>query len=99
MLEALCDDLNTPKFLGLVFEHLATYKTDPILADFVRMLLTSVLGLTLQPLPEQTVEVTPEIQKLLYEREEARLAKNWKQADAIRDQLTKMGYTPQDKKV
>jgi cysteinyl-tRNA synthetase len=99
MLEALCDDLNTPKFLGLVFEHLSEYKTDPILADFVRMLLTSVLGLTLQPLPEQVVEVTPEIQKLLYEREEARLAKNWKHADAIRDQLTKLGYTPQDKKV
>ena len=35
--------------------------------------------------------MTPEIQKLIEKREQARKDKNWALADEIRDKLTKLG--------
>jgi len=60
--------------------------------------LQSILGLTLKPLPEKAVEITPEIEQLLKEREAARAQKDWAKADAIRDQLKALGYAAHDKK-
>lgn len=42
-----------------------------------------------EPLP-------PEIDKLLHEREQARLLKNWKESDRLRTQLFELGYTIED---
>ena len=50
------------------------------------------------PLPEKSVEVTPEIEQLLQAREEARTAKDWKKSDEIRDQLRELGVEVRDKK-
>ncbi len=99
MLDALTDDLNTPKFLGHVFEHLAAYKQEPIFAAFVKTLLRNILGLSLQPLKEEAVAITPQIQALLEEREAARKAKDWARADQIRDELLALGHRIQDKKI
>lgn len=96
MLEALCDDLNTPKFLGLVFENLK--QCDNQTAVLVKILLQSILGLTLKPLEEKMVIITPEIQELIDARQAARAAKDWARADALRDQLTELGVEVQDKK-
>jgi len=98
LLAALCDDLNTPKFLGIIFENLSAYKADPVAAQVAKKLLVDVLGLTLQPLKEQEVALTPEIERLLQEREQARTEKNWAHADKIRDELLTKGYKVQDKK-
>lgn len=98
MLDALCDDLNTPQFLGLVFEHLVTIKQDISLAATIKNLFTQVLGLTLAPIQEKSVTITPEIEDLINHREQARKEKNWAIADKIRDQLSALGYTVQDKK-
>lgn len=97
MLEALCDDLNTPKFLGLVFENLK--QCDNQTAVLVKILLQSVLGLTLKPLEEETVIITPEIQELIDARQAARAAKDWARADTLRDQLTELGVEINDKKL
>lgn len=97
MLEALCDDLNTPKFLGLVFENLK--QCDNQTAVLVKILLQSVLGLTLKPLDEEMVIITPEIQELIDARQAARAAKDWARADALRDQLTELGVEINDKKL
>ena len=98
MLDALRNDLNTPKFFGLVFEHISRAKTEPAFGQAVKELLQQVLGLSLQPLPEAVLEITPEIQSLLDQREEARLAKNWALADKFRDELLAKGYKIQDRK-
>jgi cysteinyl-tRNA synthetase len=98
LIDALCDDLNTPKFFGLVFERLAACKTDSSLACAFKKILVAVMGLSLQPLPEHEVVVTPEIQKLIDEREQARADKNWALADKLRDELLARGYKIQDKK-
>lgn len=99
MLEFLCDDLNTSGMLGVLFENMAVLQEDEAERCVVRAFVQQVLGLTLQPLPEETVQITPEIQQLLDAREQARKDKNWAKADEIRDQLTALGVQLQDKKI
>jgi len=99
LLDALCDDLNTPKCLGIIFEHLTIIKQHPILLRFIQALMNNVLGLTLEPLAEKTVLMTPEIANLITQREQARKEKNWAQADQLRNQLKELGYDVQDKKL
>ncbi len=98
-IEALCDDLNTPKLLGIIFEHMQQIRQDEMLSSFVRTLLHDVLGLSLKPLAEAVVVITPEIQALIEEREKARAARDWKQADRLRDLLQAKGVDLRDKQV
>ncbi len=99
MLEFLTDDFNTSGMWGVVFESLPLLQTNKDEARAVKTLLINVLGLTLKPLAEAEVTITPEMQQLLDDREQARKAKDWKQADAIRDQLAALGYSVKDKKL
>ena len=57
-----------------------------------------MFGLTFVPLPEKEVEITPEIEELIKQREQARAAKDWKKADELRATLRNLGYEVQDKK-
>ena len=99
MLEFLCDDLNTPGMLGVVFEHIKQIQENPELCAQVKYIFTTILGLELVPLAEKLVEMTPQIKQLLQEREAARAAKNWAQADLLREKLKQLGYDVQDKKI
>ena len=99
MLDFLRDDLNTSGMFGVVFENLPFLEDNHKELCAVKYLLTHVLGLSLKPLPEKVVEITPEIEALLAERDTARAEKNWARADAIRDQLKALGYDAQDKKI
>ena len=99
MLEFLCDDLNVSGMLGVVFENLTEFKNNKDELCLTKTLLQDVLGLTLEPIAQEKVEITPEIQKLIDERVQARKEKDWARADAIRDQLTQMGIDLQDKKI
>lgn len=98
MLNFLTDDINTVGMLGVLFENIDILRTNADERACVKAFLQQILGLTLQPLPEKTVEITPEIQALLDEREQARLTKNWVRADELRAQLTEMGVDLKDKK-
>jgi cysteinyl-tRNA synthetase len=98
MVAFLCDDLNTPGMFGVLFEHLTELQQDPAQLTLVKSFIVQVLGLNLIPLPEKVIERTPEIEQLLKEREEARVAKDWKRADEIRDRLQAIGFVVQDKK-
>lgn len=99
MINFICDDLNTPGMFGVIFEHLPEISASNTLGQAVYQLLTGILGLSLQPLPEKQVEITPEIQKLIDERDAARKEKNWKRSDELRDQLKALGFEAQDKKL
>jgi cysteinyl-tRNA synthetase len=92
----LYDDMNTQGMFGVLFEHLPTLEPSELL--LTKYVLKNILGLTLQPVAEKEVTITPEIQKLLQERDQARLEKNWSHADALRLQLLQLGYQVQDKK-
>lgn len=99
LMNAISDDLNTPKFLGILFENLSKIVVDKNLSSQVRKLLIDVLGLTLENQKEESLEITPLIATLIKAREEARQSKDWKKADEIRDQLIKLGYNVIDKKI
>ncbi len=99
MLDFLRDDLNTSGMWGVLFDSLPLLQKDAHEAAAVKEFLHNTLGLALLPLPEKEVAITPEIEKLLAEREQARVAKDWARADALRDQLAALGYAPKDKKI
>lgn len=99
MLTFLKDDLNTPGMLGVLFENLDRLQKNHEELCEVKQFLQEVLGLSLLPLPEKKIEITPEIQEMLDAREKARHEKNWKLADELRDKLVALGVDLADKKI
>ena len=99
MIAFLLDDLNTPGMLGVLFESIDSLKNDIETLCEVKLLLRHIVGLSCKPLTESEVLITPEIERLLAERELARSAKDWARADALRAQLRELGFDVQDKKV
>lgn len=98
MLAFLCDDLNTPGMFGVLYSSLPALAADPEQASEVKQFLQQIIGLTLEPLAQEKVVITPEIEKLLAQREQARAEKNWALADALRDQLQQLGVQVHDQK-
>ncbi|MBA2307444.1 cysteine--tRNA ligase [Candidatus Dependentiae bacterium] len=97
LIAALCDDLNGAKFFGILFDHVTNQGLNE--ESLVKGILVHVLGLTMEPYAKSEVVITPQIERLLEEREEARKAKEWKRADEIRDELRLLGVELQDKKL
>lgn len=103
LLEALLLDLNTPKFFGILFQNLKNIEQSQDIMEAVKALIKNILGLTLEPLiifkTKRDIEITPEIQNLIDQREQARKLKDWAKADQVRQQLIDMGYEIHDKKI
>ena len=105
---AMDDDLNTAGALGALFDLVkegnivavtgASTKAVQAALDALNE-LTGVLGLLYRK--EETAQ--DDVEALVQQRQEARKAKNWKEADRLRDLITSMGYiledTPQGAKV
>ncbi len=98
MIDKLCDDLNGAALFGVLFEKWDELKNNEQERSAVKALFQDLMGLTLLPLPEQQVEITPEIQALLDAREKARQERDWKKSDELRDQLRQLGIEVQDRK-
>ncbi|MGH2840248.1 MAG: CysS/YqeB C-terminal domain-containing protein, partial [Solirubrobacteraceae bacterium] len=93
--EALRDDFNTAAALGALFEWIRErhQRTEPVgRADLVEML--SVLGL--ENLAETASEAGAEEQELLEQREIARAAGDYAEADRLRDELRGHGWEVRD---
>lgn len=99
MLQALQDDLNTSQALGILFEKLPALQKDDHAKALVKYFLVEVFGLTLKPLAEKKVIITPEIKQMIEQREQARKDKNFKLADELRDKLQEMGVELKDQKL
>jgi cysteinyl-tRNA synthetase len=99
--DALNDDLNTAGALGGLFTGLRDAaklegeEAAKALAAFNRVL--RALGLTL-PEEEPEAEIPAEIRALAEERWAVRSAKDWAKADAMRQQLTELGWVMKDGK-
>ena len=96
LVEALCDDLNVAKFMGLVFERVKSM--GPHEKSLVKGLFAEVLGLDLVPEKKPDVLITREIQDLIDQRERARTDRDWPQSDELRDALKELGFDVQDLK-
>ena len=95
-LAALNDDLNTAEGLGQLFKGLRTAATegDPGVNWLGFHAILAALGLLLPDLGDP--EAPPEMVALAEKRQEARAAKDWAGADAVRDELKKLGWTVKD---
>jgi cysteinyl-tRNA synthetase len=92
---ALAEDFNTPQALAALFDWIreANRRDEPVgRADLVEML--AVLGLE-SPL-DGGDEAGLEEHELLDRRQAARAAKDWAQADRLRDELAERGWTVRD---
>jgi cysteinyl-tRNA synthetase len=95
------DDLDTPGALAGIFDLVTAAHTsaDAGAEDRGRQLalsaavLAAALGLSLEG---AAAEVDPDTARLVAERDAARAAKDFGRADALRDELTAMGWTVED---
>jgi cysteinyl-tRNA synthetase len=97
--DALADDFNTPKALAEVFELVGEAnrgEVDGSAAAAVLAEMLELVGLSSLTQPDEGVQTDEDATKLMTEREEARAAKDFERADALRDQLAEMGWTVRD---
>jgi cysteinyl-tRNA synthetase len=100
--DALSNDLNTPQALSAIFKFIRD--VNPILenGEFnetqrnhtlkIMKKLDQVLGI----LDDVETRLNQKEEKLLQQREAARKAKNWQEADRLRDELARLGILVKD---
>ncbi len=92
--EYMEDDLDTPRALSLLWdvikdENMSDADKKVTILDFDK-----ILGLGFADLKEE--KIPEEIQKLIKEREQARLDKNFKKSDELRKKINSLGYDIKD---
>ncbi|PIZ96299.1 MAG: cysteine--tRNA ligase [Candidatus Magasanikbacteria bacterium CG_4_10_14_0_2_um_filter_33_14] len=91
-LEKINDDLDMPGALASIFDAL---KNDEI--DYETILqFDKILGLELDKIKKENIEIPDDVQKLLDERKKAREEKNWSESDRLRDEIKALGYNVED---
>lgn len=102
-IEAMDDDLNTADGLAAVFELVRDINvsvlqsgSEALITDAIKLFdeLTGVLGIVYPHEKEETLD--DDIEKLIEARQAARKAKNWAEADRIRDELKEKGIVLED---
>ena len=91
---AINDDLDMPKAVSILWELLKDSSLGSKQKLEAVKLFDSVLALSL--LESEKLSIPSIITKLLEERESARLAKNYKKSDEIRDLIASKGYSVED---
>jgi cysteinyl-tRNA synthetase len=93
--EALSDDLNTAKALAVLQQLLASKEDGGVkLATLYK--IDEVLGLDLKNLKNKALKIPKEAQSLLKQRQQARVEKNYKLSDELRDKLKDLGVEVED---
>lgn len=95
--EAINDDLNIPKALGIAWNAIRYGKKSKQIYDLLKK-MNMIFGFDLDKVNESSSEpeISPEIQALVDERQQARKDKNWKRSDEIRDELKAKGIVVED---
>jgi cysteinyl-tRNA synthetase len=93
--EAVADDLDMPRALTVLNETVSAPLPD---GDKYALLVSwdAVLGLGLERLVRERLEIPAEVQALVDERDEARRRKDFARSDEIRNQLVAMGWEVMD---
>jgi len=93
--EKVNDDFNTPQALAVLQEVL---KSDIANSDKLATVLDfdKVLGLKLDEVKSETIEIPEEVKKLAEDRKNAKQEKNFELADSIRSKIGEAGYDIED---
>ncbi len=94
--DAVADDLDLPHALVILNELVSDPEVGPREKHELIRSWDQVLGLDLDRLVREGSELPPEVLDLVRRRDAARDAKDYAASDAIRDQLTEMGYEVMD---
>ncbi len=95
--DALADDFNTPRAMAEVFELVGEANRGEVArAEAVPVLREMVELVGLGSLAEEGEGADAEAEALMAEREQAREAKDFERADAIRDRLAQIGWEVRD---
>jgi cysteinyl-tRNA synthetase len=94
--DAINDDLNVPRAVGLLHE----YKSYRLWREFDSILGLDIEARSRETLPEAgTTDLPADIAALAQRRDEARRARNWAESDALRTEIESYGYTVGDSPV
>ncbi len=97
--EAINDDLNIPRALGVAW-NVARYGTKARALYDLLLKMDEIFGLDFADVKEKKAAdapaLDPEIEELVNQRQQARKEKNWKLADEIRARLNDMGIQLED---
>lgn len=102
---AVNDDLDTPKAISIIWELVKDNDVPNGEKKITIQECDAVLGVGLNLDPEDglnqlghvdTTEIPEEVKGLLEEREAARIAQNWPEADRLRDKIGLLGYNIED---
>lgn len=100
--DAVNDDLNIPKALGIVWNavryHAKSKKIFAFLLETDRILSIDIQKAEIKKNEDQSNQISDEIKALVEKRQEARKSKDFKASDEIRDKLKKMGVVVEDTK-
>ncbi|MBA4420715.1 MAG: cysteine--tRNA ligase [Anaerolinea sp.] len=92
---AINDDLNMPRAVAVTWD-LVRSNLDPGIKKSTIAMFDQVLGLKLMEWEPLVEEVSDEVLRLMEQRTQARKEKRWTDADAIRGQITALGYDVED---
>lgn len=93
--ERIEDDLDLPGALAVTWEVAKSNIPGTDKADLLRE-FDRVLGVGIERMANNELRITEEVQILINKREQARKAKNWEEADKVRGEIEKLGYTVKD---
>jgi cysteinyl-tRNA synthetase len=92
--EVMDDDLGTPAAIALLFDLVArANKDEDLAAAAAAFSICEAVGLELHA---EVGEIAEDARAVARRRDEARAAKDWGTADALRDELSAMGYVVED---
>jgi cysteinyl-tRNA synthetase len=101
---AMADDLNTPEALAEIFTLISDFNAQDDHVALIRDERDAVLAFLdetdaiFAAWPHQANDLDAEVEALIEARRAAKVAKNWAEADRIRDQLRTMGIVLEDLK-
>ncbi len=102
-LEAINDDLNTPKALQILQKVLDDFDFDSRKKLMILEKFDEILGLGVKDMKEEEIILPDDIKALLKARERLRKEKKWAESDILRERIKEKGYlikdTPQGPKV
>ncbi len=90
--EAMDDDLNTPRALGVLWSMIKDPKMSHSSIVKLALKFDKILGLDLKKGPK----IPPKIKEMALEREEFRKEGKWAEADSTRSKLQKKGWSVED---